>query len=375
MTRRNKGGRPKPLLILSEQAREYLERIVRAPTSAQRDVLRARIVLLSSDGLTNTLVAKKLGISGQTVGKWRKRFIDFGIPGLTDAPRPKESLRLSDRKVTEIVRATLETKPRGATHWSTRLMAKHAGVSQSTVSKIWRAFRLKPHRTSTFSLSSDPNFAAKIRDVVGLYMNPPDHAVVLCVDEKSQIQALERGQLVLPMTMGECERATPTYLRHGTTSLFAALDVATGHVIGKCYRQHRSEEFLKFLKLIDRRVPKELDVHLVLDNLATHNTPAVLRWRRRHPRFHFHFTPTYSSWLNLVERWFALLTERQLKRGVHRSTRALEQAIREFVDAHNDDPKPFVWTKSADQILASVSRLCESLLDRRDMQRKADSGH
>ncbi|MCP5091669.1 MAG: IS630 family transposase [Gammaproteobacteria bacterium] len=360
---------------LSEEDREYLERIVRASTSAQRDVLRARAVLLSSAGFTNTLVAKKLGVSGQTVGKWRKRFIDFGIPGLTDAPRPKKSLRLSDRKVTAIVRTTLETKPRGATHWSTRLMAKHVGVSQSTVSKIWRAFRLKPHRTSTFSLSKDPNFAAKIRDVVGLYMNPPDHAVVLCVDEKSQIQALERGQLVLPMTIGECERATPTYMRHGTTSLFAALDLATGHVIGKCYRQHRSEEFLKFLKLIDRRVPKDLDVHLVLDNLATHNTPAVLRWHRRHPRFHFHFTPTYSSWLNLVERWFALLTERQLKRGVHRSTRALERAIREFVDAHNEDPKPFVWTKSADQILASVSRLCESLLDRRDMQRKADSGH
>lgn len=375
MGTRNRGGRPKRALVLSEEDREHLERIVRAPTSAQRDALRARIILLSVDGLTNTLIAKKLNISGQTVGKWRTRFIDFGIPGLTDAPRPKESLRLSDEKVTEIVRTTLETKPRGATHWSTRLMAKHAGVSQSTVSKIWRAFRLKPHRTSTFSLSTDPNFAAKIRDVVGLYMNPPDHAVVLCVDEKSQIQALERGQLVLPMTIGECERATPTYMRHGTTSLFAALDIATGHVIGKCYQQHRSEEFLKFLKLIDRRVPKDLDVHLVLDNLATHNTPEVLRCRQRHPRFHFHFTPTYSSWLNMVERWFALLTERQLKRGVHRSTRELERAIREFVDVHNEDPKPFVWTKSADQIIASISRLCESLLDRRDLQRKANSGH
>ncbi|MCA8950515.1 MAG: IS630 family transposase [Planctomycetes bacterium] len=375
MTNSSKGGRPKPRLVLDEEAREFLERVARAATSAQRDVLRARMILLSAEGLTNQEVGERLGVTGQTVGKWRQRFVAFGVPGLTDAPRPKESLRLSDRKVTEIVRATLETKPRGATHWSTRLMAKHAGVSQSSVSKIWRAFRLKPHRTSTFSLSNDPNFTAKVRDVVGLYMNPPDHAVVLCVDEKSQIQALERGQLVLPMTIGHCERATPTYMRHGTTSLFAALDVATGHVIGKCYQQHRSEEFLKFLKLIDQEVPEELDVHLVLDNLSTHNTPAVLRWRRRHPRFHFHFTPTYSSWLNLVERWFALLTERQLKRGVHRSTYALECAIREFLEVHNEDPSPFVWTKTADQILDSVSRLCESLLDREELRREADSGH
>ena len=375
MTTKTRGGRPKAHLALDAETREILERIVRAPTSAQRDVLRARIILLSSEGLTNQAVGAELGVGGSTVGKWRKRFVDFGLPGLTDAPRPKESLRLSDQKVTAIVRATLETKPRGATHWSTRLMAVHAGVSQSMVSKIWRAFQLKPHRTSTFSLSNDPNFVAKVRDVVGLYMNPPDHAVVLCVDEKSQIQALERGQLVLPMTIGHSERSTPTYLRHGTTSLFAALDVATGHVIGRCYQQHRSEDFLRFLKIIDREVPKELDVHLVLDNLATHNTDAVLRWRRRHPRFHFHFTPTYSSWLNLVERWFATLTERQIKRGVHRSTHALERSIREFIDVHNEDPAPFVWTKTADQILDSISRLCEGLLDRTELQRKADSGH
>ena len=375
MNEKNKGGRPKAPLVLDEDTRAELERVVRAPTSAQRDAMRARIVLLSAEGHTNKDVGKMLGVHGHTVGKWRKRFIAYGIPGLTDAPRLKEPLRLSDKKVTQIVRATLETKPRGATHWSTRLMAKHVGVSQSSVSKIWRAFHLKPHRTSTFSLSKDPNFTAKVRDVVGLYMNPPDHAVVLCMDEKSQIQALERGQLVLPMTMGHSERATPTYKRHGTTSLFAALDVATGHVIGKCYRQHRADEFLKFLKHIDRNVPKELDVHLVLDNLSTHNTPAVLGWRRRHRRFHFHFTPTYSSWLNLVERWFSLLTERQLKRGVHRSTHALERAIRDFIEVHNEDPQPFIWTKSADQILSSVSRLCESLLERHEMQRNPDSGH
>ena len=370
-----KGGRPKPKLVVEDAERAELERVVRAPTSAQRDVLRARIVLLSDEGHPNTVVAEKVGACVHTVGKWRQRFIDFGLQGLLDAPRPKESLRLSDQKVTEIVRATLEKKPRGATHWSTRLMARHAGVSQATVSKIWRAFQLKPHRRTTFSLSSDEYFTEKVRDVVGLYMNPPDNAVVLCVDEKSQIQALERGQLVLPMTISRTERATATYRRHGTTSLFAALDIATGHVIGKCYRKHRATEFVKFLRCIDRAVPSDLDVHVVLDNYATHNTDAVLRWRRRHPRFQFHFTPTYSSWLNQVERWFALLTERQIKRGVHRSTYALEQAIYDFLEAYNDDPTPFIWTKSADQILASVSRLCERLLDRDEMQRKANSGH
>lgn len=369
MTTKKQPGRPKAPLVVPAEVRAELERIVAAPTSAQRDVLRARIVLLSVEGRTNGSVGEQLGITGQTVGKWRQRFIEYGIAGLTDAPRPKESLRLSDQKVTEIVRATLETKPPGATHWSTRQMAKHAGVSQASVSKIWRAFRLKPHRRSTFALSNDPNYAAKVRDVVGLYMNPPDHAVVFCVDEKSQIQALERTQLVLPMTMGHHEKATPTYMRHGTTSLFAALDVATGHVIGRCYQQHRSEEFLNFLEVVDESVPEDLDVHLILDNLATHNTPAVLKWRRRHPRFEFHFTPTYSSWLNMVERWFALLTERQLKRGVHRSTQALEQAIRDFIELHNEDPKPFIWTKSADQILGSVSRLCERLLERQDFRR------
>lgn len=368
-------GRPKAKLVLSDEDRAELLRVSRAPTSAQRDVLRARIVLLSAQGYTNQVVAEKAGTCAHTVGKWRRRFVEHGLMGLLDAPRPKESLRLSDQKVTQIVRSTLEKKPKGATHWSTRLMAKHAGVSQATVSKIWRAFRLQPHRRTSFSLSTDEYFTDKVRDVVGLYMNPPDNAVVLCVDEKSQIQALERGQLVLPMTTGHSERATSTYTRHGTTSLFAALDVATGKVLGKCFRKHTSVEFVKFLGLVDRSVPKERDVHVVLDNYATHNTEAVLRWRRRHPRFHFHFTPTYSSWLNQVERWFALLTERQIKRGAHRSTYALERAIHEFLDAHNDDPTPFIWTKSADEILASVGRLCASLLDRDEMQRNADSGH
>ena len=368
-------GRPKPEIVLSAEERDELERILRAPTTSQRDVLRARIVLRSSDGVPDSHICEELEIDPHTARKWRRRFIKYRMTGLIDAPRPKEALRLSDRKVSEIVRTTLEKKPKGATHWSTRLLAKHAGVSQSTVSRVWRAFQLKPHRRKTFSLSTDPYFVEKVRDIVGLYLQPPDHAVVLCVDEKSQIQALERCQPVLPMTVGVPERVTPSYLRHGTTTLFAALDIATGKVIGKCYRKHRTKEFIKFLRKIDAEVPSKLDVHLIIDNYATHNTEEVLRWRRRHPRFHFHFTPTYSSWLNQVERWFAMLTQRQIKRGVHRSTLALENAIREFLDANNEDPKPFIWTKTADQILASIARFCHLTLDHRDMERKADSGH
>lgn len=372
---RKRVGRPKAEIVLFEGEREELERMARNPTSAQRDALRARIVLRCSERIPDIHVAAELEIDVQTVRKWRRRFLEYRILGLTDAPRPKDSLRLSDRKVAELVRTTIEKKPKGATHWSTRLLAKHAGVSQTTVSRVWRAFRLKPHRRETFSLSTDPYFVEKVRDIVGLYLQPPDHAVVLCVDEKSQIQALERCQPVLPMTVGVPERATPSYLRHGTTTLFAALDVATGKVIGQCHRKHRSREFIKFLRKIDSEVPAELDVHLVLDNYATHNTDEVLRWRRRHPRFYFHFTPTYSSWINQVERWFALLTERQLKRGVHRSTSALEKAIRDFLSANNDDPQPFIWTKTADQILGSIARLCQLTLDHRDMVRKPDSGH
>lgn len=340
----------------------------------QQQSLRAQVVLLSADGYSNQAIADQLGICGHTVGKWRRRFVDFRLAGLGDAPRPKESLRLSDRKVAEIVRKTLESKPDGMTHWSSRLLAKQVGVSQSTVSRVWRAFQLKPHRHETFSLSTDEFFVEKVRDVVGLYMNPPDHAVVLCVDEKSQIQALERSQPVLPMRPGTVERGTPSYLRHGTTTLFAALDIVTGKVIGECHRRHRAKEFLAFLRTLNREIPKHLEVHIILDNYATHSTEEILRWQKRNPRFHFHFTPTYSSWLNQVERWFALLTERQIKRGVHRSTRALETSIRDFIAAHNDDPKPFVWTKSADQILASLARYCQLTLDLRDMQRNADSG-
>ena len=326
------------------------------------------MILLAARGWPNVKISEEVGACPHTVGKWRRRFLEYGLAGLGDLPRPKEPLRTTDKDVARVIRLTLQSKPKGATHWSTRLMAKQVGLSQSTISRIWRAFHIKPHRSETFSLSTDPQFVEKVRDIVGLYMNPPTRAVVLSVDEKSPIQALERTQLVLPMRPGQPERKTPTYLRHGTTTLFAALDVTTGQVIGEVHRRHRSKEFIKFLQTIDKSVPAGLDVHLILDNYATHSTEAVLRWRKKHPRFHFHFTPTYSSWLNQVERWFALLTERQLKRSVHRSTQALEKDIRAFLDAHNEDPQPFVWTKSADEILGKIARTCQLTLELADMQ-------
>jgi transposase len=356
-------GRPKAPLALTDEERRDLERYVRARTVSQALARRARIILLCAEGRMSREVARTVGVSEQMVCLWRKRFLQDRVAGLADTPRPNIDRKTSDEAVEQVMRLTLETKPPGETHWSTRSMAKRVGLSQSTVSRIWRAFRVQPHRRESFSLSTDDFFVEKVRDVVGLYMNPPDHAVVLCVDEKSQIQALERRQPVLPMVLGQPERAMPTYFRHGTTTLFAALDVATGHVIAECHRKHRAKEFRAFLTTIDERVPKELDVHLIVVNYSTHNTDEIKRWLRRHPRFHLHFTPTYSSWLNLVERWFAMLTERALKRGVHRSTLALENAIREFIDAHNVEPKPFVWTKSADAILASVSRFCAKTLN------------
>jgi len=362
-------------VVLSKADAAALRSVVRRPSSSMQAASRAKMILLAAKGWPNYKIADEVGVCAHTVGKWRRRFLKFGIDGLGDLPRPKEPMRTSDRDVARLIKKTLETTPEGSTHWSTRLMAKQIGLSQSTVSRIWRTFKIKPHRTETFSLSTDPEFVAKVRDIVGLYLAPPSRAVVLCVDEKSQIQALERTQPVLPMRPETPERRTPTYLRHGTTTLFAALDIVTGQVIAECHRRHRSKEFIKFLRTLNREVPEELDVHLVLDNYATHSTEAVLRWRKRHPRFHFHFTPTYSSWLNQVERWFALLTERGIKRAAHRSTRALERDIRAFLDAHNEDPQPFVWTKSADQILASIARTCQLSLELRDMQRTADSGH
>tara|TARA_B100001750_G_scaffold125824_1_gene99821 strand:- start:2207 stop:3319 length:1113 start_codon:yes stop_codon:yes gene_type:complete len=363
MQAKSRMGRPPQLIELTAQERSDLERWARGRRVSHQLVLRSRIILLCAGGLGTGAVAQRVGVSPQTVSKWRKRFAAARLDGLSDLPRPNTDRKLSDEKVEEIIRATLETKPKAQTHWSTRQLAKRLGVSQSSVSRVWRAFQLKPHKQDTFRLSTDDFFVEKVRDVVGLYMSPPDNAVVLCVDEKSQVQALERGQPVLPMVFGQPERRTPQYLRHGTTTLFAALDIATGEVIGECHRKHRALEFRKFLNTINRTVPKDLSVHLVMDNYSTHSTPEIKRWRRAHPRFHFHFVPTYSSWLNQVERWFALLTERALKRGVHRSTRQLERAIRDFIDAHNEDPKPFIWTKSADQIIAAVARHCQRTLD------------
>jgi transposase len=353
-------------LTLTDPEREMLQRWTRRPTTAQALAQRARVILECAADETNTRVARKLRLTKQTVGKWRSRFLAKRLDGLLDDPRPGAPRTVSDAHVEDVVTLTLETKPRDATHWSTRAMAARCGLSQTTVSRIWRAFGLQPHRTDTFKLSPDPLFVEKVRDIVGLYLDPPERALVLCVDEKSQIQALDRTQPLLPMRPGQPERRTHDYVRHGTTSLFAALEVVSGKIIGQCHRRHRAVEFRRFLETIEAAVPADLDVHLILDNYATHKTPAIRRWLTKRPRYHLHFTPIGASWINLVERWFALLTQKQLRRGVHRSTRALETAILEYIALSNIHPKPFVWTKTADDILASVQRFCRRISDSRD---------
>jgi transposase len=363
MQTKTRMGRPPCRVEPTQEDIETLTRWSKGRTVSAQLVQRANIILLCAAGKGTNEVAKEVGVTPTTVSKWRKRFSLHGAAGLGDLTRPKTSRKLSDEKVEEILRATIETTPRGQTHWSTRQLAKKAGVCQSSVSRIWRAFGLKPHRVKTFRLSTDDFFVEKVRDVVGLYMSPPDNAVVLCVDEKSQIQALERGQPVIPMLLGHPKQQTPQYLRHGTTTLFAALNVATGEVIGECHSQHRAVEFRKFLNTINRAVPKGLEVHVILDNYATHSSPMIKRWLEKHRHFHFHFTPTYSSWLNQVERWFGLLTERALRQGVHCSTRELKLAIHAYLDAHNEEPKPFIWHKTADQIIASVARHSQRVLD------------
>jgi transposase len=359
-------GRPIPSLSLTADERDTLERWRRRPSTAQALALRATLVLSCAEGKSNTVVAGELGITKQTVGKWRSRFIEQRLDGLLDEPRPGAPRRIGDEDVERVLTLTLATTPDDATHWSTRSMAKRAGMTQSAISRIWRAFALQPHRTETFKLSKDPLFIEKVRDIVGLYMDPPDRALVLCLDEKTEVQALDRTAPLLPMRPGQIERRTHDYRRNGTTSLFAALDTVTGKVIGSLQRRHRSIEFVKFLDQIDAAVPHHLDVHLILDNYATHKTPRVHRWLAKRPRYHLHFTPTSSSWLNLVERWFAALTEKQLRRGVFRSTRELEAAIMHYLETANDNPKPFTWTKSADQILQTIARFCK---------RTSDSGH
>jgi len=356
-------SRPHKLeLHVSEKQLAELKDLARKGRSNRDLSFRSRIILGCNSGLTNTAVAKSLHTTHATVGFWRKRFILRGVDALLDEPKPGAPRRMGDDKIEQLIRETLESQPVGATHWSTRSMAQKMGFSQSTVSRIWRAFGLKPHRSETFQLSSDPYFIEKVRDVVGLYMSPPANALVLSVDEKSQIQALNRTQPLLPMRPGQAERKTYEYKRNGVTSLFAALDTATGNIIGKCFRRHRSIEFKNFLDYIDSKVSENQEVHLFLDNYATHKTELIKRWLLNHPNYHLHFTPTHASWLNQVERWFGLLSEKQIKRGSHSSVKQLEKAIQTFIDNHNDNPKPFVWTKTADQILSKVERFAKKTI-------------
>ena len=350
---------------LTDEERAQLEAWTRRRTSAQALALRSRIVLLAADGLNNTQIAGRLGVHRNVAGKWRSRFVEHRLDGLTDEPRPGRPRTVTDAQVEEVIVKTLETTPKDATHWSTRSMAKEVGLTQSAVQRIWKAFGLQPHRQETWKLSKDPQFIDKVRDVVGLYLNPPERAVVLCVDEKSQIQALDRTAPILPMLPGTPQRATHDYKRAGTSSLYAALDLATGKVIGRLHSRHRAIEFKQFLQTLDREVPDQLAVHPVLDNSSTHKTPAIQRWLTAHPRFVLHFTPTSSSWLNLVERWFAELTTKKLRRGTHRSVRQLNADIRAWIDTWNDDPRPFVWTKTADEILDSIARYCQRINDSR----------
>ena len=366
-------------ITLSDAERRELEGLARRRKTAQGLARRARIVLAAVDGLENKAIVERLGADANTVGKWRRRFAERGLDGLYDEPRPGAPRKISDEQIAEVIARTLEETPADGTHWSLRSMARAAGYAPSTIHRIWQAFGLQPHRSETFKLSSDPLFVEKVRDIVGLYLDPPERALVLCVDEKSQLQALDRSQPLLPIRPGQVERRTHDYMHHGTTTLFAALDIATGEVIGQCFPRHRSREFLKFLRTLEVQVPDDLDVHLVMDNYATHKTPAVRRWLARHPRWHIHFTPTGASWLNQVERFFALLTEKQLRRGVHRSTQEVEQAIRHYIETVNANPRPLRWTKSADDILATIRRFCLRTLDTAKRQKEtiktSESGH
>ncbi len=351
-----RSGAPKAELVLTDDQRSELERLTRRARTNRNLAFRARIVLACAEGLTNAAVAVRLKTTPGTVGGWRRRFVSDGLDGLLDEPRPGAPRTITDEDVEDILVKTLETKPRGRTHWSTRKMAEKAGVSHTTVGRIWRTFGLKPHVVEGFKISPDPLFIEKVRDIVGLYLNPPANAVVFSFDEKPSIQALERAQPILPMDFGQPERQTHNYVRHGTLDLFAALNVATGKVVARTKKKHRSKDFIDFLRVLDDEVEPDLQIHVILDNLSAHKSPEVKRWLARHPRFHFHFTPTYSAWLNLVERFFGLLSEHALKRGSHTSIPQLRTAILEYVDAHNDEGKPFVWTKTADEILNKVKR-------------------
>ncbi len=349
------------LIELTDEERGRLQAWARRGKTAQALALRSRIVLAAAGGAANYEIAEQFQISRPTVTKWRNRFAEQRLEGLLDEPRPGRPRTVTDEQVELIVTTTLESTPRGATHWSTRSLARHLGVSQDSVWRTWQAFSLQPHRQEKFKLSTDPQFVEKVYDICGLYLNPPERAVVLCIDEKSQIQALDRTRPILPMLPGTPERATHDYKRHGTSSLYAALDLATGKVIGVLHQRHRAIEFHKFLQRIDDEVPEHLDVHLVLDNSSTHKTPKIRRWLAQHPRFVLHFTPTSSSWINLVERWFAELTNKKLKRSAHTSVRQLNTEIRAWIEDWNENPRPYIWTKPAEQILESISRYCQRI--------------
>jgi len=345
-------------VVLDTEQRSQLESLAASRTLPHALVSRARIILMAADGMKNIAIAEEVGLTRLSVSKWRRRFIDQGIQGLHDELRPGRPRSIDDDRIAALLNKTLKKRPEDATHWTTRLIADESGISKSTVQRVWNAFGLQPHRHQSFKLSTDPFFIEKLRDVVGLYLNPPENAVVLCVDEKSQCQALERTQPVLPMGLGYMEGITHDYIRHGTTTLFAALDIANGKVISRCQRRHRHQEFLRFLKHIEKNVPPELDLHLVIDNYATHKHPKVRTWLAQHPRYHVHFTPTYSSWLNQVERWFALITQRAIRRGSFRSTKQLVSRIDHFVQNYNKKCRPFLWTATADSMLAKLERLC-----------------
>jgi transposase len=355
-------GRPKKPLLLTAEEQQRLQSLAHRARSQPMLARRARVILASAEGLSNKLVARKLRVSPGMVVKWRARFLKTHLEGLYDEPRPGAPRSVSDAQIEQVIVQTLESTPRGETHWRTRSLAQATGLSRMTISRIWQAFGLQPHRSETFKLSPDPLLIEKVRDIVGLYLNPPEHAVVFCVDEKSQIQALDRTQPLLPMRPGQVERRTHDYQRKGTTSLFAALELKSSRVIGQLHRRHRSLEFRKFLDLIESQVPAALDVHIILDNYGTHKTSLIRNWFAKRPRFHLHFTPTYGSWLNLVERWFAELTNKRIRRGVFRSVKELEAAILDYIEVNNEDPTPFIWTKTADQILNTIARYAQRTL-------------
>lgn len=355
-------GRPKKPLMLTDLEQRELESLARRARSAPALAQRARIVLACAAGHDNKAVGRKVRMAPATVGKWRGRFVEKRVSGLMDEPRPGAPRQITDAQIEDVIVQTLESKPRGATQWSTREMARSTGLSAMAISRIWRAFGLQPHRAETFKLSPDPLLIDKVRDIVGLYLQPPTHAVVFCVDVKPQIQALDRTAPLLPLQPGQVERRTHDYQRHGTTSLYAALNVDTGKVMAQTFSRQRAREFRTFLNRIDANVPGELDVHIILDNASAHKSALIRNWLVRHPRFQFHFTPTYASWMNLVERWFSALTTKQLRRGVHRSVRELIAAIHEFIDVHNETGKPYVWVKTADDILASIARFAQRTL-------------